>query len=296
MVEPSPTPPGQEIIETTEVRFRQDVLEESLRKLVIVNIWSETQAACKEIKSHLERLIDAAPGKVRLAHLNIASGQSIAGQLGVTSAPAVIAFQRGRPVDGFVGALPADQIKGFLERLLGPIEDNADLLIAAQEMVAQGDIAGAHALLAELTTKEPINPKAFAILARLYVDAQQIDSAKALLEHLPESLLKDTDVASVLAAITNAERAADLGEIHELHRKIQQDPNNLQAYFDLALALNAENNREEAAQALLEIIRRDRNWQDDGARKQLVQFFEAWGPMDSAAVQARRKLSGLLFS
>jgi putative thioredoxin len=296
MVEPSPTPPGQEIIETTEVRFRQDVLEESLRKLVIVNIWSETQAACKEIKSHLERLIDAAPGKVRLAHLNIASGQSIAGQLGVTSAPAVIAFQRGRPVDGFVGALPADQIKGFLERLLGPIEDNADLLFAAQEMVAQGDIAGAHALLAELTTKEPINPKAFAILARLYVDAQQIDSAKALLEHLPESLLKDTDVASVLAAITNAERAADLGEIHELHRKIQQDPNNLQAYFDLALALNAENNREEAAQALLEIIRRDRNWQDDGARKQLVQFFEAWGPMDSAAVQARRKLSGLLFS
>ncbi len=296
MVEPSPTPPGQEIIETTEVRFRQDVLEESLRKLVIVNIWSETQAACKEIKSHLERLIDAAPGKVRLAHLNIASGQSIAGQLGVTSAPAVIAFQRGRPVDGFVGALPADQIKGFLERLLGPIEDNADLLFAAQEMVAQGDIAGAHALLAELTTKEPINPKAFAILARLYVDAQQIDSAKALLEHLPESLFKDTDVASVLAAITNAERAADLGEIHELHRKIQQDPNNLQAYFDLALALNAENNREEAAQALLEIIRRDRNWQDDGARKQLVQFFEAWGPMDSAAVQARRKLSGLLFS
>jgi putative thioredoxin len=296
MVEPSPTPPGQEIIETTEVRFRQDVLEESLRKLVIVNIWSETQAVCKEIKSHLERLIDAAPGKVRLAHLNIASGQSIAGQLGVTSAPAVIAFQRGRPVDGFVGALPADQIKGFLERLLGPIEDNADLLFAAQEMVAQGDIAGAHALLAELTTKEPINPKAFAILARLYVDAQQIDSAKALLEHLPESLFKDTDVASVLAAITNAERAADLGEIHELHRKIQQDPNNLQAYFDLALALNAENNREEAAQALLEIIRRDRNWQDDGARKQLVQFFEAWGPMDSAAVQARRKLSGLLFS
>ena len=296
MVEPSPTPPGQEIIETTEVRFRQEVLEESLRKLVIVNIWSETQAVCKEIKSHLERLIDAAPGKVRLAHLNIASGQSIAGQLGVTSAPAVIAFQRGRPVDGFVGALPADQIKGFLERLLGPIEDNADLLFAAQEMVAQGDIAGAHALLAELTTKEPINPKAFAILARLYVDAQQIDSAKALLEHLPESLLKDTDVASVLAAITNAERAADLGEIHELHRKIQQDPNNLQAYFDLALALNAENNREEAAQALLEIIRRDRNWQDDGARKQLVQFFEAWGPMDSAAVQARRKLSGLLFS
>jgi putative thioredoxin len=296
MVEPSPTPPGQEIIETTEVRFRQDVLEESLRKLVIVNIWSETQAVCKEIKSHLERLIDAAPGKVRLAHLNIASGQSIAGQLGVTSAPAVIAFQRGRPVDGFVGALPADQIKGFLERLLGPIEDNADLLFAAQEMVAQGDIAGAHALLAELTTKEPINPKAFAILARLYVDAQQIDSAKALLEHLPESLLKDTDVASVLAAITNAERAADLGEIHELHRKIQQDPNNLQAYFDLALALNAENNREEAAQALLEIIRRDRNWQDDGARKQLVQFVEAWVPMDSAAVQARRKLTGLLFS
>ncbi|MGI9231733.1 MAG: tetratricopeptide repeat protein [Methylocystis sp.] len=296
MADTSPTPPAQEIIETTESRFRQDVLEESLRKLVIVNIWSETQAACKEVKSHLERLIDAAQGKVRLAHLNIASGRSIVDQLGITSAPAVIAFQRGRPVDGFVGALPFDQIKGFLERLLGPIEDNADLLNAAQEMVTQGDIAGAHALLAELTSKEPLDPKAFAILARLYVEAQQIESAKALLEHLPESLHKDADVASVLAAIANAERAADLGQTNELQRKIQQDPNNFQAYFDLALALNAENKRDEAAQALLEIIRRDRNWQDDGARKQLVQFFEAWGPMDSAAVQARRKLSGLLFS
>ncbi|MBM3575618.1 MAG: tetratricopeptide repeat protein [Methylocystis sp.] len=296
MADTSPTPPAQEIIETTESRFRQDVLEESLRKLVIVNIWSETQAACKEVKSHLERLIDAAQGKVRLAHLNIASGRSIVDQLGITSAPAVIAFQRGRPVDGFVGALPFDQIKGFLERLLGPIEDNADLLNAAQEMVTQGDIAGAHALLAELTSKEPLDPKAFAILARLYVEAQQIESAKALLERLPESLHKDADVASVLAAIANAERAADLGQTHELQRKIQQDPNNFQAYFDLALALNAENKRDEAAQALLEIIRRDRNWQDDGARKQLVQFFEAWGPMDSAAVQARRKLSGLLFS
>jgi putative thioredoxin len=296
MADTSPTPTAQEIIETTESRFRQDVLEESLRKLVIVNIWSETQAACNEIKSHLERLIDAAQGKVRLAHLNIASGRAIADQLGIASAPAVIAFQRGRPVDGFVGALPFDQVKGFLERLLGPIEDNADLLSAAQEMVTQGDIAGAHALLAELTSKEPLDPKAFAILARLYVDAQQIDSAKALLERLPESLLKDADVASVLAAIANAERAADLGQTSELQRKIQQDPNNLQAYFDLALALNAENKREEAAQALLEIIRRDRNWQDDGARKQLVLFFEAWGPMDSATVQARRKLSGLLFS
>ena len=138
--------------------------------------------------------------------------------------------------------------------------------------------------------------KAFAILARLYVEAQQIESAKALLERLPESLHKDADVASVLAAIANAERAADLGQTNELQRKIQQDPNNFQAYFDLALALNAENKRDEAAQALLEIIRRDRNWQDDGARKQLVQFFEAWCPMDSAAVQARRKLSGLLFS
>ena len=296
MADTPPTPPAQEIIETTEARFRQDVLEESLRKLVIVNIWSETQASCKEIKSHLERLIDAAQGKLRIAHLNIASGRSIVDQLGIASAPAVIAFQRGRPVDGFVGALPFDQIKGFLERLIGPIEDNADLLSAAQEMIKQGDIAGAHALLAELTSKEPLDPKAFAILARLYIEAQQIDSAKALLERLPQSLHKDTDVASVLAAIANAERAADLGQTNELQRKIQQDPNNFQAYFDLALALNAENKRDEAAQALLEIIRRDRNWQDDGARKQLVQFFEAWGPMDSAAVQARRKLSGLLFS
>jgi putative thioredoxin len=217
--------------------------------------------------------------------------------LGIKSIPAVVAFQRGRPVDGFVGALPESQIKGFIERLVGPIEDSAaDALEAAQELIDAGDVSAAHELLSELVNEEPVNPKAVALLARLYIAAGQLDSARALLDRLPESARKDPEVAAAAAAIENAAAAQDLGEVEDLKARINFDPNDLQAYFDLALALNARDRRDEAAEALLEIIRRDRSWNEDGARKQLVQFFEAWGPMDKAAVAARRRLSTLLFS
>ncbi|WP_442756900.1 thioredoxin [Methylocystis sp. JAN1] len=284
-------------IETTVARFRADVLEASMRKLVLVDFWAPWCGPCKQLAPVIERLVAATGGKALLVKMNIDAEPEVADQLGIKSIPAVVAFQRGRPVDGFVGALPESQIKGFLERLVGPVEDAAgDALEAAQAMIAEGDVAGAHALLSELTSEEPVNPKAFAMLARLYVSAGQLEAARALLERLPESAKKDTDVAAAWAAIENAAAAQDLGEIEDLRTRINFDPNDLQAYFDLALALNAKDRREEAANALLEIIRRDRSWNDDGARKQLVQFFEAWGPMDKAAVAARRRLSTLLFS
>ncbi|KAF2992767.1 thioredoxin [Methylocystis sp. MJC1] len=283
-------------IETTVARFRMDVLEASLRKVVLVDFWAPWCGPCKQLAPILERLVAATGGKVQLAKMNIDAEPEIADQLGIKSIPAVVAFQRGRPVDGFVGALPESQIKGFLERLVGPIEDAADAMEAVQEMIEAGDVASAHALLSELTSQEPVNPKAFAMLARLYTAAGQLDEARAVLERLPESTRKDVDVAAAAAAIENATAAQDLGEIEDLKNRINFDPNDLQAYFDLALALNAKDRREEAANALLEIIRRDRSWNDDGARKQLVQFFEAWGPMDKAAVAARRRLSTLLFS
>lgn len=283
-------------IETTVARFRMDVLEASLRKVVLVDFWAPWCGPCKQLAPVLERLVAATGGKVQLVKMNIDAEPEIADQLGVKSIPAVVAFQRGRPVDGFVGALPESQIKGFLERLVGPIEDAADAMEAVQEMIEAGDVASAHALLSELTSQEPVNPKAFAMLARLYIAAGQLDEARAVLERLPESNRKDADVAAAAAAIENATAAQDLGEIEDLKTRINFDPNDLQAYLDLALALNAKDRREEAADALLEIIRRDRSWNDDGARKQLVQFFEAWGPMDKAAVAARRRLSTLLFS
>lgn len=283
-------------VETTVARFRADVIEASMRKPVLVDFWAPWCGPCKQLAPVLERLVAATGGKAVLVKMNIDAEPEIADQLGIKSIPAVVAFQRGRPVDGFVGALPESQIKGFLERLVGPIEDAGDALEAAQAMIAEGDVSGAHALLSEITSQEPVNPKAFALLARLYVAAEQLDSARALLERLPESARKDPEVAAAWAAIENAAAAQDLGEIEDLKARLNFDPNDLQAYFDLALALNAKDRREEAADALLEIIRRDRSWNDDGARKQLVQFFEAWGPMDKAAVAARRRLSTLLFS
>lgn len=283
-------------VETTVERFRADVLDASMRQLVLVDFWAPWCGPCKQLTPVIERLVAATDGKARLVKMNIDKEPEIAAQLGVKSIPAVVAFQRGRPVDGFVGALPESQIKGFLERLVGPIEDEGDALQTAQALIDAGEVAAAHELLSELVNEEPANPKAIALLARLYVAAGQFDSARGLLERLPESARKDADVAAVAAALENAAAAQDLGEIDDLKARINFDPNDLQAYFDLALALNAREMREDAANALLEIIRRDRSWNEDGARKQLVQFFEAWGPMDKAAVAARRKLSTLLFS
>jgi putative thioredoxin len=277
-------------------RFRADVLDPSMRKVVLVDFWAPWCGPCKQLAPVIERLVAATEGKASLVKMNIDNEPDIAEQLGIKSIPAVVAFQRGRPVDGFVGALPESQIKGFLERLIGPIEDASDALEAARAMIAEGDIAGAHELLSELASQEPVNPKAVALLARLYIGAGQLESARALVERLPESARKDPDLAAAAAAIENAAAAQDLGEIEELKTRINFDPNDLQAYFDLALALNAKDMREEAANALLEIIRRDRSWNDDGARKQIVLFFEAWGPMDKATVAARRRLSTLLFS
>jgi len=283
-------------VETTTDRFRADVLEPSMRQAVLVDFWAPWCGPCRQLAPVIERLVAATGGKASLVKMNIDTDPQIADQLGIKSIPAVVAFQRGRPVDGFVGALPESQIKGFLERLVGPIEDTADALEAALAMIAMGDIAGAESLLAELAHGEPPDQKAAAVLARLYVEEGRYDDARALIDSLPEALRRDPEVAAAAAALENAARAQDLGEIEELRERINFEPNDFQAFFDLALALNAKGLREEAADALLEIIRRDRSWNDDGARKQLVQFFEEWGPMDKATVGARRRLSSLLFS
>lgn len=290
------TDAANKVIETTTARFRTEVLEESMRRVVLVDFWAPWCGPCKQLAPILEKLVAAAGDKLTLAKMNIEAEPEVADQLGIKSIPAVVAFQRGRPVDGFVGALPESEIRGFLERLVGPIDAPEDPMAVAQALIAEGDVAGAHALLSELATEDPPNPAAIAALAGLYVTAQQLDQASALLARLPESARSRPDVAAVVAALDNALKAADLGEIGELRTRIGFDPNDLDAYFDLALALNARNEREEAAQALLEIIRRDRSWREDGARKQLLQFFEAWGPMDKAAISARRKLSTLLFA
>jgi putative thioredoxin len=288
----APTTP----VETTTDRFRADVLDASMRQIVLVDFWAPWCGPCRQLAPVIERLVAASGGKIALVKMNIDADPLIADQLGVKSIPAVVAFQRGRPIDGFVGALPESQIKGFLERLIGPIEDEGDALEAAQAMVAEGDLAGAESLLSELARDEPPNANAAAALLHLYIDSGRFDEAGALFDALPDAIRRDSGVAAAGAALQNAQQARDLGELDELRNRVNRNPNDLQACFDLALALNAKGLREEAADALLEIIRRDRSWNDDGARKQLIQFFEAWGPMDKAAVNARRRLSTLLYS
>jgi putative thioredoxin len=283
-------------IETTSARFRADVVDASMRRVVLVDFWAPWCAPCRQLAPMLERLVRAAKGKVRLVKVNIDQEPQIAAQLGVKSIPAVVAFQRGRPSDGFVGALPENQLKGFLERLVGPIEADEDVFLSIEDMLTSGDLAGAEAALTELAALEPAQPKAWAELLKLYVATERLEQATALLANAPDSLRRDATIAAAAAALENAIQASALDEIGNLHKRVDAHPDDPQARFDLALALNAKGLREEAAAQLLEIIQRDRNWSEDGARKQLVQFFEAWGPADKTAASARRKLSALLFA
>jgi putative thioredoxin len=298
MLAQSPAAPASPIKDTTTAGFRQDVLQESLRQPVLVDFWAPWCGPCKQLAPALEKAVKAANGKVRLVKLNIDEHPQIAGQLGIQSIPAVVAFTKGQPVDGFVGALPESQIKGFIERLVGPVGPSAaeDLLKEAEALAAAGDAVAASELYAGVLAQDPENIGAIAALAKLRLDLDDRDGARRFLAMVPKGRENDPAVGAVRAAIELAEQAASLGDAAELMRRVEADPLDHQARFDLALALNARGRREEAIDQLIAIVRRDRTWNDDGARKQLVQFFEAWGPADPTTVAGRRKLSGVLFA
>ena len=286
------------IKDTTTAGFRQDVIAESAKQPVLVDFWAPWCGPCKQLTPVIEKAVKAAGGKVKLVKMNIDEHPQIPGQLGIQSIPAVIAFTKGQPVDGFMGALPESQVKGFIERLVGPVGPSAaeDMLAEAAELAAQGDAAGAAELYAAVLAQEPDNVAAIAALAKLHLDLGDLDGAKRFLTMAPKRKENDPAIAGARAAIELAEQAASLGDVGELMRRVEADPRDHQARFDLAVALNARNKREEAVDALLEIVRRDRTWNEDGARKQLVQFFEAWGPMDPATVAGRKRLSSVLFA
>jgi putative thioredoxin len=215
----------------------------------------------------------------------------------VQSIPAVFAFQKGQPVDGFMGALPESQVKSFIERLVGPLgASEVDALLAeANTLLANKDHAGAAELFAGILQENEGNPKALAGLARVYTETSEFELAHRMLDMATETAAKDTDLIAARAALDLAEQAASLGSTGDLERAVAANPADHQARFDLAVALNAKDKREDAVDHLIEIIKRDRTWNEDGARKQLLQFFEAWGPMDEASIGGRRKLSALLF-
>jgi putative thioredoxin len=285
--------------DVTAASFGQDVIAASARQPVLVDFWAPWCGPCKQLAPALEKAVADSGGKVKLVKMNIDDHPQIAGQLGIQSIPAVIAFEKGQPIDGFMGALPESQVRGFIERLVGPLTAGADETIAqAQAAAAAGDAAGAAALYSRVLTEDEGNIKAIAGLAKLHVDSGDLEQAKAVLSLAPPPAPgKDLDpaISAVNAAIDIAEQAAALGDLGPLEKAVADNPADNQARFDLALALNARGDRDAAADRLLEIIKRERGWNEDAARKQLVQFFEAWGLMDDASVTARRKLSALIF-
>ena len=284
--------------DTTTQTFVKDVIEESKRQPVLVDFWAEWCGPCKQLTPILEKVVKAAKGKVKLVKMDIDKHPGIPGQLGIQSIPAVFAFVNGQPVDGFMGALPEAQVTAFIERLtkdrIGGEEK--DLLKAADAALAEGDAAGAADLYAALLAEDAANVPALAGLARAHVASGSLEHAKETLAMVPEAKRNDSVVAAARAALEVAEQAKSVGPIEELEQKVAANPLDHQARFDLAVAMNGKNRRQEAVDHLIEIVRRDRKWNEDGARKQLVQFFEAWGPTDEATVAGRKRLSSILFA
>ncbi len=300
MLQPAQTAAAADafVKDTTTQAFVKDVIEDSKHQPVLVDFWAPWCGPCKQLTPVLEKAVKAAKGKVKLVKMNIDEHPAIPGQLGIQSIPAVIAFVNGQPADGFMGALPESQVMAFLERLTKDrIGGEAqDLLKAADAALAEGDPAGAADLYAQLLADDSGNVHALAGLARCYVGTGALDQARQTLAMVPEAKRNESSVAAARAALELAEQAKTVGPLAELEQKVAANPLDHQARFDLALALNAKDRRMDALEQLIAIVKRDRKWNDDGARKQLVQFFDAWGATDQATVEGRKRLSSILFA
>ena len=298
----APAGAGADIIKDGSDRtFMADVIQASSEVPVIVDFWAPWCGPCKQLGPVLEKTVKAAKGAVRLVKIDTDQNPMVAGQLRVQSIPAVYAFFQGRPVDAFQGALPESQVKAFVEGLIkmgGPVDPGAvvaEALAQAGEALAAGDTAAAADTYSAILQAEPENAVAYAGMIRCFLAMGETDQAEQMLKSAPAAIAKSAEIAAVKASLEVAEQAKAAGPIPELMEKLAHNKDDHQARFDLAMALFANNRREAAVDELLELVRRDRTWNDDGARKQLVKFFEVFGPTDPLTVQTRRRLSSLLF-
>jgi len=294
-----PAAPGDDlVIDTTTQTFAKDVIESSRRQPVLVDFWAPWCGPCRTLSPIIEKAVRAAKGAVRLVKMDIDAHPAIAGQLGIQSIPAVIAFANGQPVDGFIGALPESQVKAFIDRVAGPQgpSETEELIEEAEASFSDGDVAGAAERFGAALKLEPQSVPAILGLARAYLAGKDLAQAGKTLAMLPESAAGDPKVAAVRAQLELATQAAALGDTGPLEARIAANPADHQARFDLAVLLNSNGDRAGAVEQLLEIHRRERNWSEEKARKQLLQFFEAWGPMDEATLTGRRRLSSMLFA
>ena len=286
--------------DVSTANFMAEVVDASFDQPVIVDFWAPWCGPCKQLGPILEKVVRAANGAVRMVKLNIDENPEIAQQMRIQSIPAVYAFKDGRPVDGFVGAVPESQIRQFVQRLGGgrggpsPVDE---AMAMAKDAAQSGDHASAAAIYAQVVQREPDNAAAIAGLARAFIDRGEIDEARQVLDGISKDIERDAEIASARSVLELAEQGQTaMASVGKLQARLDRDPDDHEARFELATALFGAGQREAAIDELLTLFKREREWNEQAARRQLLKFFEALGPTDPLTLSARRRLSSLMFS